>query len=613
MKPDQPKAIHLKDYQAPAYLVENIYLTFELGATTTVTSLLNIKAELNTAQQPLVLDGIDLELVSISINQKPLSTNDYTVSDEQLTITKVPDAFSLEIITKIKPDENTSLDGLYQSSGNFCTQCEAEGFRKITYFLDRPDVMTSFTVKVIADKSNYPVLLSNGNLIEEGKLNDGLHFAVWHDPHRKPCYLFALVAGKLKYIEDHFVTQSGKQVLLRVYVEPQNIKKCEHAMQSLIKSMKWDEETFGLEYDLDRYMIVAVDDFNMGAMENKGLNVFNSQYVLAQPDTATDQDYENIEGVIGHEYFHNWTGNRVTCRDWFQLSLKEGLTVFRDQEFSSEMGSRAVKRIDDVKVLRTRQFQEDAGPMAHPIRPESYIEISNFYTVTVYNKGAEVIRMIHTLLGKQGFRRGMDLYFQRHDGQAVTTEDFVSAMADANKVNLDHFQRWYQQAGTPVVDIQNKYDADQKKLTVTLQQSCPPTPKQNKKQPFHIPLAFGLLGKNGQALDIKSKDNQLIQRDGNTILELTKQNQTFEFLEVNEKPVLSVFRGYSAPIQLKHIPSDDDLYLLMEHDSDSFNRWESGQQLAIKTLLKMIQQIKQKQAFEQPDRYIHAVKKILEN
>ncbi|HJW28238.1 MAG TPA: aminopeptidase N, partial [Saprospiraceae bacterium] len=417
----------------------------------------------------------------------------YEVDSERLTLFAVPERFELEVLTRIRPQENTSLEGLYQSSGNFCTQCEAEGFRKITYFLDRPDVMAVYTTTLTANKSHYPVLLSNGNLIASGELGDGRHWATWHDPFKKPCYLFALVAGHLQRIEDTFTTRSGRQVALHIYVEPHNIDQCGHAMLSLKKAMTWDEEVFGREYDLDTYMIVAVGDFNMGAMENKGLNIFNTKYVLARPETATDADYQGIEGVIGHEYFHNWTGNRITCRDWFQLSLKEGLTVFRDQEFSSDMHSRAVKRISDVRILRSAQFPQDAGPMAHPVRPESFIEINNFYTVTVYNKGAEVVRMLRNLLGKEGFRRGMDLYFERHDGQAVTTDDFVKAMEDANGIDLDQFRLCYSQAGTPELHVSGDYDPTARTYTLTVRQSCPPTPGQPHKQPFHIPLAMGLL------------------------------------------------------------------------------------------------------------------------
>ena len=499
MREGQPQTVYLKDYVTPAYSVDAVSLVFELGETATlVTNVATYRRQAGVAANtPLHLFGEMLELVSLRVNGVALTAADYTVDAEGLSITQLAEVNQIEVITRIYPQQNTALEGLYQSNGNFCTQCEAQGFRKITYYPDRPDVMSVFTTQIIADKAKYPVLLSNGNLTASGDLADGRHWARWEDPFHKPAYLFALVAGNLQHVEDHFTTMSGRDVTLRIYTEPHNIDKCDHAMQSLKRAMRWDEQRFGLEYDLDIYMIVAVDDFNMGAMENKGLNVFNSKLVFASPTTATDADYISIEAVIGHEYFHNWTGNRVTCRDWFQLSLKEGLTVFRDQEFTADLHSRPVKRIEDVRRLRTFQFAEDASPMAHPIRPASYMEINNFYTMTVYEKGAEVVRMYQTLLGREGFRKGMDLYFQRHDGQAVATENFLAAMADANGVDLSQFQRWYDQAGTPVVDVSMVYDAAEQTCTLQFRQSCPSTPETSQKLPFLIPIEVGLLDSAG--------------------------------------------------------------------------------------------------------------------
>ncbi|NOQ78934.1 MAG: aminopeptidase N, partial [Gammaproteobacteria bacterium] len=555
------KTIYLKDYQQPAYVINRTELSFELETTVSNSSdkpevvtivksrleiLRNEKSE--SHDDALRLAGQNLQLKSVLLNGQPLAGEDYQCTDEQLIIAKVPFSFVLEIETWIKPEENKALEGLYQSSGNFCTQCEAEGFRRITYYLDQPDIMSSFTTAIVADKEKYPVLLSNGNLMEQGELPEGRHYAVWHDPFKKPCYLFALVAGDLLKIEDSYTTISGKNVTLQLFVEKQNGQKCDHAMNSLKNSMMWDEEVFGLEYDLDIYMIVAVEDFNMGAMENKGLNVFNAKYVLADPQSATDNDYEGIEGVIGHEYFHNWTGNRVTCRDWFQLSLKEGLTVFRDQEFTSDMQSRAVKRISDVRILRAHQFAEDASPMAHPIRPAQYMEINNFYTVTVYNKGAEVIRMINTVLGEENFRKGMDLYFERHDGQAVTTEDFVSAMSDASEIDLSQFSSWYNQAGTPRVKVSTSYLPDEKKFIINLQQYCDITPYETLnspdkkvKDPFYIPIKMGLLSQTGKQTG-KQKGEQILE----DMIVLTEEQQTIEYSDIDEKPVLSLLRDFSA-------------------------------------------------------------------
>ncbi|HYD70915.1 aminopeptidase N [Azospirillum sp.] len=611
-----PKAIHLKDYRPPAHLIDTVDLHFDLREdATTVRAVLAVRrnpANEDMAHPPLVLDGQRLELVSVKLNGTVLAPECYAVDADHLTIARVPDAFTLETVVRIKPQENTALEGLYKSSGNFCTQCEAEGFRKITYFLDRPDVMARYTTTIAADKARYPVLLSNGNLVDEGDAPDGRHWARWEDPFPKPCYLFALVAGSLRMVEDRFRTRSGRDVTLRIYVEPGNEDKVGHAMASLKKSMTWDEEVFGLEYDLDIFNIVAVGDFNMGAMENKSLNVFNTKYVLAKPETATDQDFLNIEAVVAHEYFHNWTGNRVTCRDWFQLSLKEGLTVFRDQEFSADMNSRAVKRIAEVQRLRTVQFPEDSGAMAHPVRPDTYVEINNFYTPTVYDKGAEVIRMIHTLLGKEGFRKGMDLYFQRHDGQAVTCDDFVAAMADASGVDLSHFKLWYRQAGTPELAVSGAYDAEARTYRLTVRQTVPPTPGQPMKLPMHIPLAVGLLGSDGRDLPLALKGEA---EPGGTsrVLHVTEAEQVFEFTGVPARPVPSLLRGFSAPVTLKTDASDEDLTFLMAHDSDAFNRWEAGQTLATRILLKLVEDRQAGRDMALPDGFVRAVAAILED
>jgi aminopeptidase N len=607
-----PKTTYLKDYTPPAYRIPTIELRFELGEdSTTVHSRLRvIRTDTTPSGTPLVLDGQQLELLSLALNGIPLPVARYQVEADRLTLFDPPASFELAVVTRIQPQDNASLEGLYQSSGNFCTQCEAEGFRKITYFLDRPDVMAVYTTTLVADQARYPVLLSNGNLVDSGELDGGRHWATWHDPFPKPCYLFALVAGHLSSIEDSFITRSGRKVALRIYVEPENLDQCEHAMYSLKQAMAWDEQRFGLEYDLDLYQVVAVGDFNMGAMENKGLNVFNTKYVLARPETATDADYQGILGVIGHEYFHNWTGNRVTCRDWFQLSLKEGLTVFRDQEFSSDLGSRGVKRIEDVRILRASQFPQDAGPMAHPVRPDSYIEINNFYTVTVYNKGAEVVRMIQTLLGRDGFRCGMDLYFQRHDGQAVTCDDFVAAMADANGVDLTQFKRWYHQAGTPELTFSEAYDPAARSYTLTVRQSCPPTPDQPHKESFHIPLALGLLDTEGRDLPL-----QLVGEDasGDTtrVLELREPEHVFRFVDVPARPVPSLLRGFSAPVKLNSTESDDDLRFRLAHDSDDFNRWDAGQTLAIRAILALIEDRRQNRTWTLPESFSAAFGRAL--
>ncbi|MCK5003207.1 MAG: aminopeptidase N [Gammaproteobacteria bacterium] len=586
MKDANPNTIYLKDYTQPPYWITNIDLVFDLEEEQTlVTSTLSVsKNESISGEHPLVLQGEELGLESISVDGRVLDASEYEVTDTDLTIHSVPDVFTLEIKTIIKPQENTSLEGLYKSSGNFCTQCEAEGFRKITYFLDRPDVMAIFSTTIIANKEKYPVLLSNGNPVATGEYDNGWHWARWEDPFKKPCYLFALVAGDLAFIEDKFTTMSGRDVDLRIYVQHHNIDQCDHAMRSLVKSMQWDEQVYGREYDLDVYNIVAVDDFNMGAMENKGLNVFNSKYVLAKKETATDVDFINIEAVIGHEYFHNWSGNRVTCRDWFQLTLKEGLTVFRDQCFTADMNAETTKRIDDVNVLRTAQFAEDAGPMAHPIQPDAYLEINNFYTVTVYNKGAEVIRMIHTILGEDGFRKGMDLYFDRHDGQAVTTEDFIDAMEAANDIELTQFRRWYKQSGTPEISVQESYDEAAQRYALTLKQTTPATPEQESKSAFDIPVRVGLLSGSGDDMEVIYEGTNSTSHT----LRLIEDEQCFVFEDVKEKPVLSMLRDFSAPIKIKFDRSDEELAFCVANDSDGFNRWDAGQQLAIRIILNMV-------------------------
>jgi len=604
---DTPKTTYLKDYRPPGFRVDRLHLQFDLsGEQTTVRSRFNVERVTDNAKDidsPLVLDGEELTLNAIKLDGNELSDNEFSVHGDQLIIDNMPDRCEVEIENTIQPQNNTSLMGLYLSEGNFCTQCEAEGFRRITYFLDRPDVLTIYTVKIIADKKQFPILLSNGNLNSGGLLEDGRHWAEWHDPFPKPTYLFALVAGNLAHIEDEFVTCSGRKVRLFIYTPEHNIDKCNHAMSALKRAMKWDEQTYGREYDLDRYMIVAVDDFNMGAMENKGLNVFNSKYVLAKPETATDADYEAIDSVIGHEYFHNWSGNRVTCRDWFQLSLKEGFTVFRDQEFSADIASRGVKRIEDVNVLRTHQFREDAGPMAHPVRPDSYLEINNFYTLTIYNKGAEVIRMLYTLLGAEGFRKGTDLYFERHDGAAVTCDDFVAALEDANNIDFTQFKRWYSQAGTPVLDIEREYDADKKTYRLTIKQSCPVTPRQEKKEAFHIPLKIALLDETGQTLSLGGND-----ADDNyeMVLEIKNDEQRFEFSNIDSEPVPSLLRGFSAPVKINLPRSDNELKFLMAHDSDPFNRWDAAQQLASQQILDLVNDIQSERPLQIDNGFVQA-------
>ena len=598
MRTDTAATIFRHDYVEPSFWVDTVELGIDLepGATR-VAARSVLKRNPAAKQRDLVLNGEELELVVIRMNGRTLNKRHYHLADGQLTIANPPDLVTLEIETLLQPEKNTSLMGLYVSNGNFFTQCEAEGFRKITFFPDRPDVMATYRVMLRGDKARYPVLLSNGNLVEQGDLGDGRHYALWEDPFKKPSYLFALVAGQLVCEEQTLRLQSGRDVLLQVWVEPGNLDKTAHAMESLVKSIRWDEERFGLELDLDRFMIVAVGDFNMGAMENKGLNIFNTKFVLANSRIATDTDYANIESVVGHAYVHNWTGNRVTCRDWFQLSLKEGLTVFRDQEFSADMigsaSGRAVKRIEDVRVLRQAQFPEDAGPMVHPVRPDSYVEINNFYTVTIYEKGAEVVRMIQTLVGREGFRKGMDLYFARHDGQAVTCDDFRAAMADANARDLSQFEQWYSQAGTPRISARADYDAVAQTLTLELTQSCPATPGQPQKLPLHIPVAVGLLNAQGVDLPLQlagatlPEEAQVHAVPTTMVLELTQPSQRFTFTSISAPPVPSLLRDFSAPVNLDFAYTDDELAFLFAHDSDPFNRWEAGQRLATRRLLTL--------------------------
>lgn len=615
MRTEQPKVIHLKDYQAPDYLIDETHLTFELYEDRTLVHaqlIMRRNPEAGTGLPPLQLHGQDLELMSLSINDRQLGLGDYEVAEESLTLQPDAASFTLDSTVVIHPESNTALEGLYKSGKMFCTQCEAEGFRKITYYLDRPDVMSTFTTTVSADKQGYPILLSNGNPIASGDEDDGRHWATWEDPFKKPAYLFALVAGDLWCVEDSFTTMSGRDVALRIYVEPENIDKCQHAMDSLKKSMKWDEEAYGREYDLDIFMIVAVNDFNMGAMENKGLNIFNSSAVLARAETATDAAHQRVEAIVAHEYFHNWSGNRVTCRDWFQLSLKEGFTVFRDSQFSADMNSPTVKRVEDVSYLRTHQFAEDAGPMAHSVRPESFIEISNFYTLTVYEKGAEVVRMIQTLLGEEGFRKGSDLYFERHDGQAVTVDDFVKAMEDANGADLTQFKRWYSQAGTPRLAVSEQYDGTAKTYSLTFRQSCPPTPGQSEKLAFVIPVSLGLLDGQGNEIPLRLQGESAAV--GTTrVLAVDQPEQTFTFVDVPEQPLPSLLRGFSAPVKLDFPYSRDQLMFLMQHDSDGFNRWEAGQQLSVQVLQDMIGQHQRGEALQLDQRLVAALRSQLED
>lgn len=602
MKNAQARTTYLKDYQPPNFTIESTDLVFDLyeDHATVEASLRFVRNE--QAADPdadtLVLHGQDQVIQRLSIEQRELTASDYLLDDESLTIPDLKtllgnDAheFTLHIRTRIEPQNNTALEGLYKSRKMFCTQCEAEGFRRITYYLDRPDVMSRFTTTIKADRERYPVLLSNGNRVDSGELSEdsSRHWVKWEDPFRKPSYLFALVAGDLVSLDDSFRTMSGRDIHLQIFVEEKDLDKCEHAMDSLKNAMRWDEEQYGREYDLDIFMIVAVDDFNMGAMENKGLNIFNTSCVLANPHTTTDMGFQRVEAVVAHEYFHNWSGNRVTCRDWFQLSLKEGFTVFRDSEFSADMGSRTVKRVEDVNFLKTVQFAEDAGPMAHSVRPDSYMEISNFYTVTIYEKGAEVVRMISLLLGPEKFRAGTDLYFQRHDGQAVTTEDFVKAMEDASGVDLSQFRLWYSQAGTPRLSISSDFNADQQTYTLTINQSCPDTPGQSGKQAMTIPLRLGLLSRDGQELSLVLAGEDAGSPVQDRVIEINAPAQTLCFTGIKAEPVPSLLRGFSAPVRLDYAYSRDDLYFLMVHDSDGFNRWNAAQLLAIDVIDELLE------------------------
>lgn len=583
-----PQPVYLSGYQPPAYQVTHTELTFDLDPTATrVKARLTVERHASAEQTaPLVLNGEHLTLHALAINGQALAEADYQLTDETLTIPSVPAAFTLESEVEISPSSNTALEGLYQSNGMYCTQCEAEGFRRITYYPDRPDVMATFKVTVIGDAQQEPVLLANGNPVDQGTVESGRHFVTWEDPHPKPCYLFALVAGDLTKVEDHFTTMSGRHVTLQLWVEQENLDKTDHAMASLKRAMTWDEETYGREYDLDLFMIVAVNDFNMGAMENKGLNIFNSAAVLTHPNTATDAAFQNVEGIVAHEYFHNWSGNRVTCRDWFQLSLKEGFTVFRDQCFSADTNSAPVKRIQDVSFFRTAQFAEDAGPTAHPIRPDHFIEITNFYTLTIYEKGAEVVRMLRNLLGWEAFRRGSDLYFERFDGQAVTIEDFVGCMAEVSGIDLGQFMRWYSQAGTPEIDAHGEYDYAHAEYHLTLRQRTPATPGQPDKHPLHIPVRMGLVGtKSGQDLTLTLEGEKLGK---DAVIHLTDDEQTFVFTDVAEAPVPSLLRDFSAPVKLHFPYSREDLAFLLTHDSDGFNRWDAGQRLAMLALDDLI-------------------------
>lgn len=619
MTDSKPKTVLRSDYRVPDYLIDTVDLFFDLREEgTRVEARLGMRRRADAGDEivPLILVGESVELVEVELDGRPLLDSEFRVEGEELVIDAPPKRFELRTVVTIHPETNTQLSGLYKSSGNFCTQCEAMGFRRITYFLDRPDVMARYTVSIEADREKYPVLLSNGNRVDEQELADGRHSVRWEDPFPKPSYLFALVAGDLRCHSGHFETMSGREVRLEIWVEPQNVDQCEHALRSLMRAMQWDEERFGREYDLDIYMIVAVGDFNMGAMENKGLNVFNSKYVLALPDTATDDDYEGIESVIAHEYFHNWTGNRVTCRDWFQLTLKEGLTVYRDQRFSEDMISVPVCRIAEIKGLRARQFPEDEGPMAHPIRPDSYISMDNFYTATVYDKGAEVIRMYATLLGDDGFRKGMDVYFDRHDGQAVTCDDFRAAMSDANGRDLSQFERWYTQAGTPRLRAEGSYDADKKRYVLTLSQDYPDTAFEivgaGERAALHMPVAVGLLRPDGSSLPLRLEgDSATEPRSTTRVLELKESERAFVFEDIDEEPVPSILRGFSAPVRFEMNRSRESLTFLMAHDEDPVNRWDAGQQLALELLVEATTRIQSGETPELDRGFVEAWSRVL--
>ncbi|WP_413465330.1 aminopeptidase N [Plesiomonas shigelloides] len=600
----EPQAKYRKDYRAPDYTITDVALDFDLSADDTVVTAVSHLVRQSEHAQPLVLNGEGLTLVSVAVNGQPVT--DYQQDSHSLIINGLPAECELTIITRFSPAKNTALSGLYQSGEALCTQCEAEGFRRITYFLDRPDVLARYQTKITADKARYPYLLSNGNRVASGELADGRHWMQWSDPFPKPSYLFALVAGDFDVLRDTFTTRSGRDVALELYVDRGNLDRADWAMESLKQSMRWDERRFGLEYDLDIYMIVAVDFFNMGAMENKGLNVFNSKFVLAKAETATDTDYLDIERVIGHEYFHNWTGNRVTCRDWFQLSLKEGLTVFRDQEFSSDLGSRAVNRINNVRVMRGAQFAEDASPMAHPIRPDKVIEMNNFYTVTVYEKGSEVIRMMHTLLGEEAFQAGMRLYFERHDGSAATCEDFVKAMEDASGIDLTQFRRWYSQAGTPQLQVRDEYDAKQQVYRLHVRQSTPPTPEQTEKLALHIPLDIELYAEDGAVIPLQSGGQAV-----NSVLNVTEPEQTFVFEQVPQAPVISLLREFSAPVKLDYPYTDKQLTFLMAHARNDFARWDAAQMLIGKYVRLNVANWQAGNALELPIEVVDAFRAVL--
>ncbi|MFW0071468.1 MAG: aminopeptidase N [Coxiella endosymbiont of Dermacentor nuttalli] len=610
MNDKKPRAIYLKDYRPPSFLIDTVHIHIDLyEEETNVKTVLDLQRNLKIkTSEPLILNGEAMILKRIALNKKVLLSTEYEVNDSLLTIPNVPDKFILETEVIIKPQENIQLSGLYKSRGNFCTQCEPNGFRRITYFLDRPDVLARYTTTITADKNKYPFLLSNGNLIETKRLDGNRQWVHWEDPSKKSSYLFALVAGNFDVLEDIFVTQSGREVVLRLYLEKGFKDQGLFALQALKKAMKWDEKKFGREYDLDIYMIVAVSDFNMGAMENKGLNIFNTKNILATPKTATDEDYIRIENVIGHEYFHNWSGNRVTCRDWFQITLKEGLTVFRDQSFIEDMISKGVSRIESVNYLRNVQFSEDASPMAHPIQPYSYIEVNNFYTSTVYNKGAEVIRMIQTLLGYKVFRKAMDLYFWRYDGKAVTNEDFIQAMVDTSGKNFDQFKRWYNQAGTPVLDVKSEYNENEETLHLKVTQSNPLT---QKNLPLHIPLAIGFVGLECQDMPTQlSGENEVIQ--GTRILEITKPKEIFTFINVKHKPTLSLLRDFSAPVRLNYLYSDEELLWLFQYDNDPFARWEAGQVFAKRLIFNLVKDYQQKKLLKLDNRFVESFRKIIQ-
>ncbi|WP_264435302.1 aminopeptidase N [Coxiella endosymbiont of Dermacentor marginatus] len=610
MNDKKPRTIYLKDYRPPSFLIDTVHIHIDLyEEETNVKTVLDLQRNLKIkTSEPLILNGEAMILKRIALNEKILLSTEYEVNDSSLTIPNVPDKFTLETEVIIKPQENIQLSGLYKSRGNFCTQCEPDGFRRITYFLDRPDVLARYATTITADKNKYPFLLSNGNLIETKRLDGNRQWVHWEDPSKKSSYLFALVAGDFDVLEDIFITQSGREVVLRLYLEKGFKDQGLFALQALKKAMKWDEKKFGREYDLDIYMIVAVSDFNMGAMENKGLNIFNTKNILATPKTATDEDYIRIENVIGHEYFHNWSGNRVTCRDWFQITLKEGLTVFRDQSFIEDMISKGVSRIESVNYLRNVQFSEDASPMAHPIQPCSYIEVNNFYTSTVYNKGAEVIRMIQTLLGYKVFHRAMDLYFWRYDGKAVTNEDFIQAMVDASGKNFDQFKRWYNQAGTPVLDVKSEYNENEETLHLKVTQSNPLT---QKNLPLHIPLAIGFVGLECQDMPTQlSGENEVIQ--GTRILEITKPKEIFTFINVKHKPTLSLLRDFSAPVRLNYPYSDEELLWLFQYDNDPFARWEAGQMFAQRLIFNLVEDYQQKKLLKLDNRFVESFRKIIQ-